>query len=224
MPPFPPAWTAGRLPLSEIVRLPRNAKEHNLGEIVASICRFGYVESMVVNIQTGHLVHGHGRDEGLDYIKEHPRIILEYLPKYKKPDRFVPKGIEVGEDGDWLVPTFFADIAEGEEEALAIALNRTTESGGWNEQILAQVLSELAQRGGEPALRGTGFDLDDIDLLLKGLTFDPLPDLDENDQYALGRTDRILIRVTNVDALTEVATQVRELLADHPEWEAEIVD
>ena len=49
------------LPLSAMVRWPRNPKGHDLGELHGMIARFGYVMPMLIDEGTGRLVAGHGR-------------------------------------------------------------------------------------------------------------------------------------------------------------------
>src|SRR3989337_550748 len=124
-------------PLSKLIKmsLPRNPKDHNLGEIHESIRRFGYLERVIVNEETGHIIAGHGRIEGLE--------------RDRQSGLEPPEGIEKGgKNGDgsyeWLVPSDWVKVAEGEEEAAAVALNRLGESGGWNEGVLGGGLGGLA--------------------------------------------------------------------------------
>lgn len=138
-------------PLSTLRRLPRNPKAHDLGELHQSIARWGYLERIIVNDTTGHMIAGHGR--------------IDALQQRKASGKPAPANIEE-QNGEWLVPTDHVTIAESEEEAAAVALNRLTESGGWDEPLLAAVLSDLAAG---PGLDGVGFDKDDLDALLKDL-------------------------------------------------------
>lgn len=150
------------MPLNEIVRLRRNVKSHDLGAIHQSYGRFGFLERIVVNRVTGRLLHGHGR--------------VDALQQMKASGKGPPPGIEAQGDG-WLVPADYVELPE-EEEAAALALNRLTELGGWNDEALAAVLSDLAA---QDLLAGTGFDEDDVDSLLAFAKFDvqgALPDLE----------------------------------------------
>jgi len=146
-----------RVSLDEIVRLPRNSKGHDLGAIHQSVKRFGYLEPILINEVTGRLVGGHGR--------------VDVLGQLKAGGVDTPKGIEV-ENNAWMVPVHYVSIPEEEEEAAAIALNRTVELGGWEENTLAEVLSDLAQHD---ALQGTGFDQDDLNEFLERLNLSEVP-------------------------------------------------
>lgn len=143
-------------PLKEIVGHPSNPKDHDIGETVVSIQRFGFLDPIVYNVRTNRLLSGHGRVEALRQMK------LNNYPR--------PRNVERLSNGDWGVPNFEVDVEEEEEEAVLIALNRLVERGGWNEVRLADVMSDLAARG-EEMLKGTGFDMDDVDALLKKVGF-----------------------------------------------------
>ena len=132
----------------ELQALENNPKDHDIGELVNSLVRFGYIEPIVVNKRTNTILAGHGRREALLW------IMRERLP--------IPKGIS----DSWGVPVYVVDIDEQDQQAAAIALNRIQELGGWDEPKLANMLKGLAQQG-EEMLKGVGFDLDDVDELLK---------------------------------------------------------
>lgn len=159
---------AGLIALDDVVRLPRNAKEHDLGEIDGAVRRFGFLERVVINETTGHLIAGHGR--------------IDDLQSQKAAGRSRPKNVEVRGDGMWLVPADWVDVAESEEEAAAIALNRLVERGGWNEKQLAETLADLAVQS-EEMLSGVGYDLDDVDEMLLRLadvsSFEPEIEFDD---------------------------------------------
>ena len=152
------------MPLSKLVRAPRNPKDHDLGAIHNSISRFNFVAPLIIDETSGKLVAGHGR--------------LDALQAMKAQGQPVPERITV-EDGEWLVPVVrgvaFADPQEA--EAYLVADNRTTELGGWDESMLAEVLSDLAA---EDALDGTGFDGEDLDAILANLQPPEFPEYDES--------------------------------------------
>lgn len=135
-------------PLSKLVGLPRNPKLHNLGDIHQSINRFGFVNRILINDITNHIIAGHGR--------------VETLRQKKVTNQKPPIGVEVRPD-DWYVPTDRIEIPEDEEEALAIALNKIGENE-WDDVLTAQILADLAAKDN---LQGTGFDGDDVDYLLR---------------------------------------------------------
>lgn len=147
------------LPLSEVRRWPRNAKEHDAGAIHQSVERFGFVNPIIVNETTGYLLAGHGR--------------IDTLQQRKAGGSAAPDGIRE-QNGEWLVPVIRGiELPEHEAEAYAIADNRTTELGGWNSDLLAAVLADQAAAG---TLEGTGYDGDDLDELLRELELpDPQP-------------------------------------------------
>src|SRR3990167_2169811 len=140
--------TDSHIRLDKIRGLPQNPKEHDIGEIVVSIERFGFLDPIVINSVTGNLIGGHGRVDALRWLKVQGKKI--------------PEGIGVDKDSMWLVPQYVVRVAEQDEGAAAVALNRLVERGGWDETRLLAVLDDLAARGKE-ALEGIGFDGDDLD-------------------------------------------------------------
>jgi hypothetical protein len=149
------AFLKARLvPLDDLIALERNPKDHDIGEITESIDRFGFLERVLVNELTGHILAGHGRIDTLKIMRH----------RGLEP----PEGIVLNSAEEWIVPADYTRIPEDEEEAVAIALNRLTERGGWNEDSLYSVLSDLALQG-EHMLNGIGYDLQDVDELRERL-------------------------------------------------------
>lgn len=150
---------------------PRNPKAHSVGTIDASVGRFGFVEPIVLDGRTGYIISGHGRAKTLTAMRE----------RGESP----PEGVVVdAASGEWLVPvvTGWASRTDTEAHAALIALNRTTELGGWVDDSLLAMLDELsADEGG---LDGVGFAEDDIAALREKLdalgTEDPEDDDDED--------------------------------------------
>lgn len=135
------------MPISQIQGAPTNPKAHDHGTITTSMRRFGYVESMTVDDRTGRLVAGHGRLELLRALKA----------RGKKP----PDGVEV-RDGEWWAPVQRGWSSKDDVEARAyvVTSNKSSEKGGWNEKLgaeLAAIADDTAM-----ALAGTGFDDDDL--------------------------------------------------------------
>ena len=156
-------------PYTEYMRLddyldrfhPRNPKEHDIGAIIESIKRFGFVEQPTIDENTGYSVAGHGRGIALSKMVE------------KGLD--VPERIQVDDVDDmWMLPVTrgirFRD--EAHVNAYLVASNRLTMLGGWHEEKLAEMLQELALQD-EKLLESTGYDGDDLDMLLADLA---LPD------------------------------------------------
>lgn len=115
------------VPLGDLVRWPRNPKNHDLPRIRASILRHGFVLPLVEDENSGKLVAGHGRLE-----------VLEALHAEGAPP---PKRIQV-KKGKWLVPVLsgvsFPD--EASAEAYLLADNRLVELGGWDAKELLSFL------------------------------------------------------------------------------------
>lgn len=141
-------------PLHRLMRAPRNPKRHDVAAISASMRRFGYVESITEDSRTGRLVAGHGR--------------LDELEAQRTAGDDPPDGIRVDDAGDWWVPVQcgWRSRSDDEAEAYLVASNFTSELGGWDEQELADLLSDLASR---TSLDGTGYDRGRLDNLLAGL-------------------------------------------------------
>lgn len=148
--------------LDELAAYPKNAKSHDLGSIHISIETFGYVERIVINEVTGHILSGHGR--------------TDVLRQLKSSGKLPPDGI-IADNGHWMIPVDFVSIPEGQEGALTIALNKTVELGGWDEPALAALLQEVAGSD-EIELIASGFSGDDLDQLLQdlGMADEPTPD------------------------------------------------
>ena len=137
-----------RVPLDSLHLDPANAREHgpeNLDAIVGSLKRFGQAEPIVVQSSTGRVIGGNGR--------------LVAMKKLAWTDCDV---VEL--DVDDLTAT-----------ALGIALNRTSDLAGWDEETLAKLLQELRT---EDALDGVGYSEEDIDALLADIE-DDLGDVDD---------------------------------------------
>jgi ParB-like chromosome segregation protein Spo0J len=129
-----------------------NPKQHQLEEIKNSLMRFGFVAPAVLNGSTNKLVAGHGRICALREL---------HAAGSPPPDR-----IQVGKDGKWSVPVVVVPFAsDSAAQAYLVADNRLTEQGGWDAEMLLNVLSELAT-GGEDALVGVGWSVDEINALL----------------------------------------------------------
>lgn len=131
--------------LAELKVNPRNPKSHNLEEIDASVKRFGTIDPIVRDDRTGYIISGHGRRETLT---------LMFQAGEDAPD-----GVLVNESGEWLVPVGvgWSSRTDAEATAALIALNRTTELGGWVDDSLLDALDSLDDYS------GVGFSEDDID-------------------------------------------------------------
>lgn len=147
-------------PLSELRRWPRNPKLHDLDQIEASIVRHGFIDPIVLDARSGMMVAGHGRDE-----------TLERMKRAGKPP---PKRILVAPDGEWLVPVLTGVEFESETDAEAyiIGSNRLVEMGGWDEQLLQDI---VATEGFDALGTGLQLDMPDLGVLLDQSGLDPAP-------------------------------------------------
>jgi hypothetical protein len=137
--------------ISALKANPRNPKGHRVDVIDDSVNRFGYVEPIVLDERTQMIISGHGRRETLNAMRERGES--------------APDGVIVNDDGDWLVPVMrgWASRSDAEAGAALIALNRTTEIGGWVDDSLLELLDALGDD--DDALLGVGFDDSDLDAL-----------------------------------------------------------
>jgi len=130
------------MPLGEIPAADRNPKDHVLPEIKQSLRRFGYADTALLDERTGRLVGGHGR--------------IEAMMEMHRDGEDPPKYVDVSEDGSWVVPVQrgWESVDDRHAEAMGVALNLLTVRGGWNPDLMGDVLDDLLA---EPAgLTGTG--------------------------------------------------------------------
>lgn len=146
----PDPRTVTFLPLQEIKPDPRNPKSHHLETIDQSIGRFGMVDGIVRDDRTGYIISGHGRRKALQAMRD----------RGETP----PEGVKVSPAGEWLIPvlTGWASRTDSEAAAALIAMNRTTELGGWVDEELLDLLGGMVDEFGEGSLIGVGYSPDDI--------------------------------------------------------------
>jgi DNA modification methylase len=155
-----------RIPLSQIKPDPKNAKDHDVGLIIESFRRFGYVNPMVLN-SDDYLLAGHGR-----------RKALLTMQSDNDPP---PKNIEA-EGSEWIVPVGIGpDFNKTEGTAYRLVDNRSTESGGYDEPQLLENLIALSKNGG---LEATGYDQEDVDQLFRLLNPN-IKEIDVTDEAAI---------------------------------------
>jgi hypothetical protein len=155
----PPADPPGRrieyLPLSSLIPDIRNPKGHDDGLIDASVGRFGFIDPVVRDERTGRIISGHGRTDSLKVMEG----------RGDSP----PDGVRLDEAGAWLVPVVVGWSSRSDTEASAalIALNRTTELGGWVDDALLELLDDLSVL--DDGLVGVGFGDNEITALRERL-------------------------------------------------------
>lgn len=180
--------------LDEIVFAERNPKGHDLGLLDHSIGRHGFVEPPTLNETTGRLVAGHGRIEQLRARRDRG----EDPPPQVRPD-----------GARWLVPVVRGNRwdTDAEAEAYLVTSNRLTELGGWDADPLLEVLDDLVR---EDLLEGTGYDLEDVELLRAG---DAGP-ASSSSGAGTGQGYRLSIACEDGGQLEAVTEAVRDALRD----------
>lgn len=132
--------------------------DHAVPEIVASIERFGFSSPIIARKSDNVIIAGHTRWKAAKQI------------------------------GLKEVPVRFMDLDVVDSQLLAIADNKLNERATWDDNVLEQVLNELA----EEDLTGLGFDDDELDNLLKSTAEDTkdeneeLPELEEKVHSQVG--------------------------------------
>jgi DNA modification methylase len=132
----PPKLTIVRRKLSELTIDPANARIHdakNLRAIRASLDRFGQVEPIVVQKSSGKVIGGNGR---VAVLREMGAVETDV--------------VEI-------------DVTDAEAKTLGLALNRTAELAGWDEDVLGGLLRDLREVG---LAESTGFSAVEIEKLL----------------------------------------------------------
>lgn len=155
MPDAPPRWI-DYLPLDDLKPAPRNPKQHDQAGISASLARFGVIEVQVMDERTGRLVSGHGR--------------LDSYRAARDAGDDPPEGVDVNDDGVWLVPVLRGWKSRNRQEADAalVSVNRLIELGGWEDAALAAGLVTVAAT--PSGFVGVGFAKTDLDRLHASLS------------------------------------------------------
>ncbi|MEV0149706.1 MULTISPECIES: hypothetical protein [unclassified Nonomuraea] len=147
------------MPLPDIPSAMRNPKDHDLAGIRASIETFGCVVAGEIDERTGRLVAGHGRKE----------VLAQMAAEGASP----PQGVQLAENGTWIAPIVrgWSSRSDADAEAYLIAHNRTSEKGGWYENVLAQSLQDIQQADAN-LLAATGYSSDELADLEEALAVD----------------------------------------------------
>ena len=109
---------------------------------------------------TGHDFDGNGR---LDTLRQ-----MKMSASGRKP----PRNIRVDSDGMWLFPAVMIEVPVEQEAALALALNRTNELGGWNQKIGVQKWVALFLNGIQGWCEWRRLDFEKLEPCVDGPQFD----------------------------------------------------
>lgn len=140
------------MPLAQLIAMAhkKNPKSHDIPALIASFDRFGFKAFPTIDENTQVMVAGHGRCEG--------------LAAMKTAGREPPDGIELRADGEWMVPVVrgVSFVDERQRDAYVITDNQQTIHGGWNIDLLAEMVNDLRLDGFD----GMGFSAPELDSLL----------------------------------------------------------
>lgn len=150
------------MPIRDLIEADHNPKIHDDAAIRASITRFGYIAPMIIDERTERIVVGHGR-----------LTALLNMRSEKQPS---PAGVRVDADGQWLAPVLrgWSSRSDTEASAYLVADNQLTMLGGWDNEALQMLLSDIGDQDPE-LIELTGVDMD----ALAALCDMPVPDLDQ---------------------------------------------
>ena len=120
-----------RIPLSEAIELlyEHNPKIHDIEQLCNSLRRYGIQELPKVDKNLGAIVAGNGR--------------IRALAKLKKMEEAPPRGVEVSENGEWLIPILFGVDLEDEKEAQSYLLDSNSLSlAGFTPEEIAKLFDD----------------------------------------------------------------------------------
>jgi len=129
--------------VSRLQAHPKNPNVGNVEAIQASIGENGWYGAIIAQKSTGHILVGHHRFRA---------------------------AMQAGAE---KVPVFWVDVDDTRALKILLADNKTAELASRDDELLAEVLAELA--GTDDGLTGSGYDSSDLDTLL-ARTSDDLPD------------------------------------------------
>lgn len=121
------------VPLADVAPATRNPKEHDVEGLKTSLRRFGYADTVVLDERTQRKISGHGR--------------WEALAEMEADGEAPPAGVKIAKDGKtYLVPLLrgWSSNSDTEAEGYLIAANQHGENGGWNRDMLAMIMRDLA--------------------------------------------------------------------------------
>jgi len=162
------------MPVTDAVLWDRNPKQHDIGALVESIKRHGFVDPPKLDATLGAFVYGNGRTTALALM----------MQEGGDP----PRGIGLDKDGAWLMPVKVGVDADSvaAAESLAVDHNNLTLSGSdfmpwdvarlWDGDAYIDLLQSLAEDDELPVT----VDGDDLDALLRELEAPEFKEYDES--------------------------------------------
>jgi DNA modification methylase len=139
----------------ELSPYPRNARTHSrkqIGQIAASIERFGFTNPVLID-EANMVLAGHGR------VSAARQLGMSAVPCVR-----------------------IASLTQAEKRAYILADNKLALNAGWDEDLLAGELSFLIEEVGEIDIELTGFTVAEIDTLLDGGATGTTPEDEEDDR------------------------------------------
>ena len=143
------------IPTADLIPYARNARTHSeaqVAQIAGSIQEFGFCNPVLIDAQNG-IIAGHGR------VLAAQRLKLEAVPCRR-----------------------LSHLTDAQKRAYVLADNRIALSSGWDEEMLANELSDLHADEFDMSL--LGFDAAELDRLM-----DIVPDFEPGTENDQGRLD-----------------------------------
>ena len=134
------------VPIDSLNPLPRNVKQGDVGAIAVSLERTGQYRPIVVNKRDMTILAGN-----------HTWLAARSLGWEK-------------------IAVTYVDVPDDVARRIALADNRYPELGSTDEELLADILREIAEAEGPDGLLGTGYDGEDLDDMLKKFVDEPPSD------------------------------------------------
>lgn len=155
--------------LDQLPPWPRNPKKHDIPTLQKSLMRFGWVLPVILDEDSKRLLAGHGRCE--------TALSLKAMSEKDRVEKFgaaMPDRVRLAKDGEWMIPVLrgvqFKSAKEA--EAYLLADNRTNELGGWDDEMLTEMLRDLQASGDTADLAGVGWDDGEINALIRATNSD----------------------------------------------------
>lgn len=187
---------------SDLIPHPRNPRKHDIPRIIRSIRGTGWHSVVTAQKSTKHILVGHGRTEAAQTIIA---AIAAGDPDWTAPE-VDGDGNEVRES--WVarhpddplvhgvIPVEWKDLTDAEALSKVLADNKTSDEGGYDRDLMTQLLVE---QWAENELEASAWTQDEIAKLQRN----PADDLDTGPQLSEFEY-RIIVRVANEEEQAEV--------------------